>query len=144
MISRNHPALRPVGVDNETKQLQLQAYERLLLLAERISIPSLLQRLHQPGISAKEMQLLLTQNVRSEFDYNLTQQIYISANAWQILKNFKEQNILIIHTVASLLQPGSSSTDLNKQVAEYLGANPTLDLYESVTDLLTVEAKKLM
>lgn len=144
MVSRNHAALRPAGTDSETRQLQLQAYERLLLLAERISIPSLLQRLHQPGISAKEMQMLLTQNIRSEFDYNLTQQIYVSPNAWQVLKNFKEQNILIIHTVASLMQAGSMSTDLNKQVAEYLSSNTNLNLYDSVSELLSQEAKRLM
>jgi hypothetical protein len=130
--------------DLETKQLQLQAYERLLLLAERISIPSLLQRLHQPGVTSKEMQLLLTQNIRSEFDYNLTQQIYVSQIAWSAVKNFKEQNVLMIHTVASLLPAGSTSSDLNKQVAEYLSNHQTANLYEQVTEILSQEAKKLM
>lgn len=88
--------------------------------------------------------MLLTQNIRSEFDYNLTQQIYVSPNAWQVLKNFKEQNILIIHTVASLMQAGSMSTDLNKQVAEYLSSNTNLNLYDSVSELLSQEAKRLM
>lgn len=130
--------------DLETKQLQLQAYERLLLLAERISIPSLLQRLHQPGVTSKEMQLLLTQNIRSEFDYNLTQQIYVSQIAWSAIKNFKEQNVLMIHTVASLLPAGSTSSDLSKQVAEYLSNHQTTNLYEQVTEILSQEAKKLM
>jgi hypothetical protein len=90
------------------------------------------------------MQLLLTQNIRSEFDYNLTQQIYVSQIAWSAIKNFKEQNVLMIHTVASLLPAGSTSSDLSKQVAEYLSNHQTTNLYEQVTEILSQEAKKLM
>ena len=39
-----------------TKQLQLQAYERLTLLTDRIALPNLVNRVNQPGLSAREMQ----------------------------------------------------------------------------------------
>src|SRR5262245_57267910 len=50
--------------DSGSSQLQLQAYERLILLADRIALPNLIGRLNQQGLSAREMQSLLTQNIR--------------------------------------------------------------------------------
>src|SRR5688500_12363186 len=60
-----------------TRPLQLQAYERLVLLAERIAIPNLVSRTSQPGLNVREMQLLLLESIKQECDYNATQQIYV-------------------------------------------------------------------
>src|SRR5215471_4027930 len=85
-----------------TRPMQLQAYERLLILVDRIALPHLISRVSQPQASARDMQLLLTQNIRSEFDYNITQQIYVSQEAWNSIKNLKEQNLLIINQLANV------------------------------------------
>src|SRR5215203_830351 len=58
------------------RPLQLQAYERLVMLAERIAIPNLISRVNQGGIGAKEMQILLLESIKQEYEYNATQQIY--------------------------------------------------------------------
>ena len=42
-----------------TRPLQLQAYERLVILTERIALPNLVSRANQPGLTAREMQLLM-------------------------------------------------------------------------------------
>ncbi len=83
--------------------MKLQAYERLILLADRIALPNLISRSNQPGLSAREMQNLLVQTIRQEFDHNITQQIYVSPEAWDAIRNLKEQNMLIINQVASFL-----------------------------------------
>ncbi|HEX6431428.1 MAG TPA: hypothetical protein VF008_27240, partial [Niastella sp.] len=54
-----------------TQPLQLQAYERLMLLVDRIALPNLISRSNQGGLTAKEMQALLTQLIRQEFEYNV-------------------------------------------------------------------------
>jgi hypothetical protein len=131
-------------VDTSTKQLQLQAYERLTLLADRIAIPNLVNRVNQPGLSARDMQLLLTQSVRQEFEHNITQQIYVSAEAWDAVRNLKEQNLLIINQVASYLPPEATGLDLNKALLEVLVQNPKSSLHNIVSDALSYEAKKLM
>jgi hypothetical protein len=131
-------------VDISTKQLQLQAYERLTLLADRIAIPNLVNRVNQPGLSARDMQLLLTQSVRQEFEHNITQQIYVSAEAWDAVRNLKEQNLLIINQVASYLPPEATGLDLNKALLEVLVQNPKSSLHNIVSDALSYEAKKLM
>ena len=124
--------------------MQLQAYERLLILVDRIALPNVITRINQPASSAREMQLLLTQNIRSEFDYNITQQIYVSAEAWNSVKNLKEQNLLIINQLANVLPPNATGLDLNKLILEFLMTDKKGTLHEVVSDVLSYEAKKLM
>lgn len=124
--------------------LQLQAYERLILLAERISLPNLINRLNQPGISVREMQSLLTQSIRQEFDHNITQQIYVSAEAWQAVQNLKDQNLLIVNQVASFMPAEATGTDLNKSILEMLMNSPKASLHGVVAEVLSYEAKKLL
>jgi len=127
-----------------TRQLQLQAYERLILLTDRIAIPNLIQRVNQPGLSAREMQSLLTQSIRQEFEHNITQQIYVTPEAWDAVRNFKEQNLLIINQVASFLPMEAMGIDLNKGLLDLLVQNPRASLQNVVSEALSFEAKKLM
>ena len=69
------PSTPPPSPSNVS--LALQAYERLLLLADRIALPNLINRLPNEGISASEMRILLVKHIREEFDYNVTQQMYV-------------------------------------------------------------------
>jgi hypothetical protein len=130
--------------DTGTRQLQLQAYERLILLTDRISLPNLIQRLNQPGIDARDMQTLLTQAIRQEFEHNITQQIYVSAESWDAVRNYKEQNLLIVNQVSTFLPPEASGVDLNKHLLDLLVQNPKASLQNIVSDVLSFEAKKLM
>lgn len=124
--------------------LQLQAYERLILLSERISLPNLINRTNQPGMTARDLQMLLTQSIKQEFEHNVTQQIYVTSEAWDAVRNLKEQNIHIINQVASFLPPDASGTDLSKYLLEMLMQNPKASLHGIVSEVLSYEAKKLL
>ena len=139
--NRNKTA-KPQG--HSTKPLQLQAYERLVVLAERVSLPNLISRSNQPGMSAREMQLLLLESIKQEFEYNSSQQIYVSPLAWQALKNLKEQNMLIINQVAQTLPADAKGIDLNKRILELIMAQDKNALHNIVLDALNYEARKLM
>jgi hypothetical protein len=125
-------------------QLQLQAYERLILLTERIALPNLISRMNQPGIAGKDMQMMLTHTIKQEFDHNVTQQLYVSSEAWEAVRNLKEQNIHIINQVSAILPAEVSGTDLNKQLLEMIVQNPKMTLHGVVAEVLSFEAKKLM
>jgi len=127
-----------------SKQLQLQAYERLTLLAGRIALPGLISRVAQPGLSVKEMQVLLSQTIRQEFDYNITQQIYVSADAWNAIKSLKDQNVLIIHQIANAMPPEATGNDLCRVLLEFLMNDPKGTLHEVVCEVLSYEAKDLL
>jgi hypothetical protein len=99
---------------------------------------------NQPGLSAREMQSLIAQTIRQEFEHNITQQIYVSAEAWDAVKNLKEQNLLIVNQVASFLPENATGLDLNKSLLELTMQNPKASLHNVVAEALSYEAKKLM
>src|SRR5678816_4931261 len=83
LVVKSKPQVQKTADDNFlTKPLRLQAYERLVLLAERVALPNLISRLSQPGLSAREMQFLLIESIKQEYEYNSSQQIYVSETAW--------------------------------------------------------------
>ena len=84
---------------DQSKQVMLQAYERVTLLSSRIALPNLIMRLNVPDSSARDMQMLLLQTIREEFDFNISQQIYVSNDAWNAVKTLRDQNLLIINQI---------------------------------------------
>jgi hypothetical protein len=124
--------------------LQLQAYERMALLVDRITLPNLISRTGYDGLSARDMQLVLTRTIRDEFDYNITQQIYITPETWNAVKNLKEKNLLIINQVTSLMPPNATGLDLNKALLEFIMNDPKNNQNELISEALGYEAKKLL
>ena len=129
---------------NEMRQLQLQAYERLVMLTERLALPNLVSRTNQPDLSAKEMQYLMLNTIKQEFEYNATQQIYVSPVAWQAVKNLKDQNMLIVNQVAQTLPGDAKGIDLSKRIMEIIISQDKNALHNIVLDALNYEARKLM
>ncbi|SRR5258705_7443165 len=126
------------------RPLQLQAYERLVMLAERIAIPNLISRVNQGGMSSKEMQMLLLESIKQEYEYNATQQIYVSPVAWNAVCSLKDQNMLIINQVATSLPADGKGIDLNRQLLEFIMQDKRGTLHSIVLEALNFEAKKLM
>lgn len=93
-----HLEIRQSG-QKQTIPLKLQAYERLSLFCERISIPNLLLRLRNDGMRAKELRIAMLLNIQQEFEYNLTQQVYVSEQLWEIVKLARDETVNIINEV---------------------------------------------
>jgi hypothetical protein len=127
-----------------TRPLQLQAYERLVLLCERISLPSLISRVSQPGLSAREMQVFLIESIKQEYEYNISQQVYVSVIAWDAVRNLRDQSLLIINQIASILPPTSTATELNKKLLEVILNQQEKALHLIVLETLNYEAKMLL
>ncbi|HTN08380.1 hypothetical protein [Agriterribacter sp.] len=124
--------------------LQLQAYERLTILAERISLKNLISRLSSAHMEASDYHLLLVESIKQEYEYNLSQQLYVSAQAWQAVTNLKEQNIFILHQLAHTLPEKATGMDLSKRILELLDADPKTSLHNIVLDALRYEARQVM
>lgn len=99
--------------------LRLQAYERIIVFLERIHPFSLLQRVYQPNMLAPEFQLELIKTIRIEYEYNLSQQMYINDDAWQMVATAKEETIKIINTFASKLSDETDGVELSKAILNY-------------------------
>jgi hypothetical protein len=98
--------------------IRLQAYERLILFLERISPNSVVLRVYQPGMTSFQLQSTLIKNVREEFEHNLSQQVYISVPAWELVRNAKEETIKLVNIAASKLNDNASGTDLSTTILE--------------------------
>jgi hypothetical protein len=98
--------------------IKLQAYERIVLFLERISLESLLVRVSSPSMSASELHTTILSTIRNEFEHNLSQQIYISQQAWEVVKNARSNLIKIINTEAEKMPANSSGMAFSKKLLE--------------------------
>jgi len=138
------PETPSVPLRESTLNLRLQAYERLVMLAERISLPSLITRIPAGELTVRHYQGVLIEQIKTEFDYNLSQQIYVGAPAWQAINNLKEQNIFIINQIAQALPADIKGNELSRKIADLLNADPRVSLHPMVLEALNYEAKKLL
>ena len=74
----------------ESKAVRLQAYERLILLCERLNLQSLMLRLNSSDMNAGQLQSALLISIQKEFEHNFTQQIYVSGQLWDMLNLLKD------------------------------------------------------
>ena len=95
--------------DKEIVMLRLQAYERLSLFLERIHFSMVIERVRTPEMQASHLHYAITQNMRDEFEYNLSQQIYVSSNAWNLIVQSKEEMIKTVNLIAASLPEGASA-----------------------------------
>ncbi|MFC2136888.1 hypothetical protein ACFLTE_01810 [Bacteroidota bacterium] len=98
--------------------VKLQAYERIVLFLERISPETLILRLNEPNITSSQFQENMLISIRAEFEHNLSQQIYISNKAWEVVKSAKSNIIKIINNSAEKVKPDSLSFELSKVILE--------------------------
>lgn len=102
--------------------LRLQAHERMIVFIERINPANLLVRLHQQGISAKELQAVILTEIRTEYQHNVTQQLYVSPANWNILRKLKEDTIAMFNNAVAGLPADASGIDLSRKVLEHMAA----------------------
>ncbi|MGC8803313.1 MAG: hypothetical protein ACP5PS_06020 [Bacteroidales bacterium] len=127
ILLKNHEIILP---------LRLQAYERLTLMLERISPESLLTRHNQTGLTAMQLHTLLLTSIRNEFEHNLSQQVYVSAKAWELVKNARHQITVLINGAAQQTNPSTPALELCKKILENVGE------YEKLPTTVAIEFMK--
>ncbi len=100
--------------------LRLQAYERMALLLERTSPHNLVLRVNNPVFSVAQFQQQMVHEVREELNHNLSQQIYISPEAWALTRQAVEETISLINTSAQGLDAGAPGLELARAIFENL------------------------
>ena len=98
--------------------IRLQAYERVVLFLERISLESLLIRINSPGMSASQLHTSLLNSIRSVFEHNLSQQIYMTQQAWEVVKNARSNTIKLINTEYEKIPENATRIELSRKLLE--------------------------
>lgn len=132
-----------LGINNEVIKLKLQALERFTLYAERSSLKNLISRTPAAGMTVVDLQLSLLDALRSEFEYNVTQQIYIDPKMWKAIGNLKDQNSFIINQLAATLPSDANGIELSKRILEYVASTDS-ELSTTVLNALQFEAKRIL
>ena len=96
--------------------IRLQAYERSILFLERINMENMIKRVNRPDMKADQLQMALITSIRSEYEHNLSQQIYMSDDAWEALKTAKEETVKIVHMSMASIGGKGTSMDLAKAI----------------------------
>ncbi|MEN8228267.1 MAG: hypothetical protein ABFS38_08945 [Bacteroidota bacterium] len=122
--------------------VRLQAYERIILLLERISPDSMIMRISRADYSARQLQQELLSNITSEFEHNLAQQTYVSTEAWEMVKVVKNQVINLINGTTAELKPDATGPTLGKLILERLTELKTPPSQVAI-DFLKQEVKTL-
>lgn len=110
------------------KNRRLQAYERLSLLFERLSIGPLVTRIQEPGLSNKAFSSALLIAIQKEFEHNVTQQLYVSDELWFKLLAYKQELMNIISVESKTVDPNGPCSEFSQKLLNHfysLEINPT-------------------
>jgi hypothetical protein len=96
--------------------LRMRAYERLALLLERTTPEHMLVELNLAEMTLLQVQAHLMHTIRQEFDHNLSQQVYVSNELWDLINNAKQQTIAFVNSIAQQMPAGSNAFDYAKML----------------------------
>ncbi|MDR0715050.1 MAG: hypothetical protein LBF89_12465 [Bacteroidales bacterium] len=118
-----------------TLPLRLQAYERLILFLERISPDSILLRANYPDKTGEQLHQELLQAIRSEFEHNLSQQLYISIDVWNSVKNAKNYTISLINAAAKETGDNATAIELSRKILGMTAEMEELPSQKAINEL---------
>jgi len=105
--------------------LRLQAYERIILMCERLSMDQMLLRLSTKGMSVPDLKNVLILAVNQEYEHNIAQQLYVSVTLWQIVKTSKDQLIELIALTANEPDSQDIISYSNNLLKHIIQSNPS-------------------
>ena len=130
------------SISNQTLPLRLQAYERMVLFVERVNPAAMLIRLGANDYSAAELHSLVVAEIRNEYQHNVTQQIYVSARAWSIIRRVKDDTMSIVTNAIKGLPQEATGLDLSRVILQHLSTleqNP----YDLATTAIRVDIEEI-
>lgn len=128
-----------------TLPLKMQAYERLTMFLERIHPREIIPRLYYKGMTAKELQIALVTNIKAEYEHNLSQQVYVSPQVWRTVQSVKEQELVMINSLADQVPADASANELHKRILDFLITHTSEETPREIAlELLNNEAKMVL
>lgn len=98
--------------------VKLRAYERLTLLLERTKPTTMLLNKVEPDMNCLDLHRILLNDIRREFEHNVSQQIYISNEVWELIKNAHENMLQLVNICASQCRGDEPATKLAEMIIQ--------------------------
>lgn len=138
--------LKNIEINKESRvhllPLRLQAHERLIIFIDRINPANLLVRLHQKGIDIGTLQAGILNEVRTEYQHNITQQLYVGSITWHVVRKLKDDTIAMINNAVQGLPADTNGIELSKAILQHMASideNP----YDLTIELIKKDIQKL-
>ena len=127
----------------EISPLRMRAYERLALLLERTTPEHMLVELNLGEMTILQVQQHIMHTMRMEYDYNISQQIYVGEQVWNAIIESRDQMVAFINTMAQQMPPESNALDYAKVlITAYASNGETAN--QQAMQLLRAEARSLL
>jgi hypothetical protein len=104
------------STSTEIVQLRLKAYERLVIMLERMTPSKLVMRMNEGAPNGSQLQLRLMKAVRDEFEHNISMQIYVSNECWGRVCAARDEILQLIQVATLQAGPKGSALELSKQI----------------------------
>ena len=95
-IKLKNQEIKLLTVKGNSEQ-RVHAYERLTLFLERMKPANLVTKFDR-SLAPHEYVFLIEKTINEEFDYNASQQLYLTKNTWKNVVSSKNSVIHLIHT----------------------------------------------
>jgi hypothetical protein len=119
---------------------KMQAYERMILYLERINPSVLLVRLTTANQTASQLKTELMHAINDEFNHNIAQQLYLSPQAWKLIRIVKEQLLQIVHQCYHDIDADAPAVDLSRAILDTMIRNEEVPTDKAI-DFLKKEFK---
>lgn len=124
--------------------MKVQAYERMVIFLERLNPNSLVLRVNKHNMTNKQLYHALIQNIKQEYEHNLSQQLFISNGAWELIKTAKEETIKLINIAYSKVAPENSSNELSLTIINAVSSIDKKLPHEIALEYLKKEAAQFL
>ena len=101
-----------------TKNIKLQAFERLMLYCDRMDIVNMAMRLNTSEMTSEHLMQAMLISIQKEYEHNVAQQIYVSDTLWQVISQAKSSTVQLISSAFQTVEKTSSSIDLLEAVSK--------------------------
>ena len=108
-----------------TIPVRLQAFERVILLLERIDAIQIIKRSINPEMTSGQLKVKAIAEIIDEFNHNITQQIYLSAASWEKVVKAKDDAIKLISITGTQVPDNTNAIEFSKKI---LGVNEELEI----------------
>lgn len=122
--------------------LRLQAHERLIIFIDRINPANLLVRIHQQGIEIATLQAGILNEIRSEYQHNVAQQLYVSNSTWNVIRKLKDDTIAMMNNAVQGLPKDANGVELSKAILQHM-ATISENPYDLTIELIKKDIQKL-
>ncbi len=127
-----------------TTRLRLQAYERLVLYIERIHPRQLIARVYSSNMNVAVLQSMLINTIKTEYEHNLSQQIYVSKQVWDTVHGVMEQEMNMVNQIASQLNPEAPAKELQLRIMDFVLTSQVALPTEMALEIINNEAKHML